>query len=284
MKMKLILALMLICAHAHGQKIIDGSMSTFDAGSGLNRARGRVQGQTFIHKFGEAPDFDTGDGEVTIWDGANDGTIDAMVYTYSTTNDIDSVISSSVSDVGDVEIQGLDTDYVLTNQTVTLTGQTRVAIPTPLRRVFRMKNVGSTNFVGNVCTYITNAPTTSGDVDLATDVRSCVNNGNNQTLMAIYTIPAGKTGYLRSFFASTSGGSRSTNYKIKLLARPLGQVFQLKHVASLVDSGTSHFNHEYVEPEVFAEKTDIHMTAETTESAISASAVACGFDIVIVDN
>jgi len=281
---RLIIALCLISGLAYGQKIIDGSMSTFDAGSGLNRARGRVQGQSFIHKFGNAPDFDTGDGEVSLWDGANDASIDAMTYTYSTTNDIDSVISSSVTDVGAVEIQGLDVNYDLTNQTVTLNGQTRVAIPTTLRRVFRMKNVGATNFVGNVCTYITNAPTSSGVVDLNTDVRSCVDNGNNQTLMAIYTIPAGKTGYLRSFFAATSGGSRSTNYKIRLKARSLGGVFQLKHINALVDSGSSHFQHEYVEPEVFAEKTDIEMTAETTEGAITGSGVSGGFDIVLVDN
>ena len=280
---RLIIALCLISGLAYGQKIIDGSMSTFDAGSGLNRSRGRVTGQTFIHKFGEATDFDTGDLEVSLTDLSNDAVTDLMQYVYSTTNDIDSVISSSASDTGAVELQGLASDYSLTNQTVTLNGQTRVAIPTPLRRVFRMKNVGSTNFVGNVCTYITNAPTSSGVVTLNTDVRSCVNNGNNQTLMAIYTIPLGKKGYMRSFFAATSGGSRSTNYKIRLKARPLGGVFQLKHVTSLVDAGTTHFNHVYVEPEVFASGTDIEMTAETTESAISGSAVSGGFDIVLVD-
>src|SRR5210317_793686 len=42
--------------------------------SGLAIAKGDVYGHSVVHKFGAAFDFDTGDNEVTVWDGAEDGT------------------------------------------------------------------------------------------------------------------------------------------------------------------------------------------------------------------
>lgn len=263
---------------------VSGNLLTTDAENGLAISKGEVTGSTYIHKFGNAPDFDDGDGEVTIWDGADDASVDQMQYVFSDTNDIDSIISTSTADGQDVEIQGLDVNWALTNQTVTLTGQTRVAIPTALRRVFRMKNVGTSNLAGIVSCYVTNAPTVAGVVTDSTLVRSVVNNGNNQTLMAVYSVPASTTGYLRSFFASTAGANKASNYKVRLKARPFGQVFQVKHVTALAQNGTSHFQHVYDEPEVYAEKTDIVITVETTASPITASDIAAGFDLVIVDN
>ncbi len=50
----------------------DGFLSTIDNSNGLSIARGNVSGLSFIHKFGNAPDFDSGDNIVSIWDGADD--------------------------------------------------------------------------------------------------------------------------------------------------------------------------------------------------------------------
>lgn len=266
---------------------VSGHLLVADSHDGLGIASGEVAGHTFVHKFGNTPDFDSTDGTVDVWDGADDGGINAMVYTYSATADIGLLSSSSASDTEDIEIQGLDSNYDLVTQTVTLTGQTDVDISTTgvdLIRVFRMKNVGSNDLVGDV--YIrTNGSGQSGGVpSTANTVRAVINNGNNQTLMAIYTIPNGKTGYLRSFFAGTAGASRTTNYVIDLYARPFGQVFQLKHKSALTENGTSYFQHKYVEPEVFAAKTDIVIRTTMTESPITDGAISAGFDIVLVDD
>ena len=261
----------------------DGHLQVANQHDGLAIAEGAVTGVSFIHKFGEAPDFDLSDSFVNIWDGANDAGIDAMTYTYSNTTNIDSLISSSASDVGTVSVQGLDVDWAITNQTVTLTGQTRVALPTPLRRVFRMINTSSNDWVGNISCYTTNSTTTAGVVNNKAAVRAHVVDGNNQTLMAVYTIPAGKTGYMRSWYASISGGNKTSNYKIRLRARPFGQVFQLKHTAAIAEGGTSSIQHTYVEPEVFAEKTDIELRVSATAN-VTGCAVSGGFDIVLVDN
>lgn len=264
----------------------DGDLTISDNSSGLAIAEGNVTGKTFIHKFGAAPDFDNGDGEVTIWDAAEDATAwELMSYVYSTTAAIDSISSTNNGDTQDIEIQGLDADYNLVTQTVTLTGQTRKALTTSLIRVFRAKNVGSTDLAGHVIIYEND--TTADDPGVPDDsnlIRAVVQPENNQTEMCVFTIPAGKTGYLRSWYASTAGASKNTEYIMRMKARPFGQVFQLKHRSAIADDGTSAKQHEYVEPEVFAAKTDVEMTVEITGSPITGAAIAAGFDIVLVDD
>jgi hypothetical protein len=260
---------------------VNGNLLTRDNGSGLSIAEGKLSGYSFVHKFGAAPDFDTGDGEITVWDGAEDNVAwENMVYDYSATADIAYATSASTADTVSIEVQGLDGNYTPLTQTVTLTGQTSVTFATNYIRVFRIKNVDSTNLDGHV--FVSSGIGGAGGVPTAATIRAIVHPENNQTEMAVYTVPAGKTGYLRRIYASTTGGIRASNYIIRLKARPFGQVFQLKFKASISDDAP--LDHVYEEPEKFTEKTDIEVTAETTETNITASAVIAGFDIVLVDN
>jgi hypothetical protein len=249
--------------------------------NGLAIAKGDVSGSTLLHKFGDAPDFDISDGFVTIWDGANDGGINAMAYTYSATADITQVSSSNAADSTETEVQGLDSSYELTNQTVTLNGQNAVLLPTPLIRVFRAKNENGTVFLGDIYISTSGATLSSGVPTVVTEVRAVTRAEHQQTLMAIYTIPAGKTGYMRDWFVSASGAKKNSAHQIHLAARKFGGVFQTKHVSSIQTDGTSYIQHKYQEPEVFAEKTDIEMHANTDSDQ---AGIAAGFDIVLIDN
>ena len=226
---------------------------------------------------------------MTVWDGANDSDIGEMQYTYSTSNAIDSVSSTSAGATQDIEIQGLYDDgagnWLNITQTVTLTGQARVAIPQPLIRVFRMVNVSSTDIGAGVWVYCyENTAITGGRPNDTTTIRAVIDNGNNQTLMAVYTIPSGLTGYMRDWYSSTAGANKATNYVIDLKARPDGQVFQTKHRAALDVGGTTYVQHKYEEPELFAEKTDLEMRCQLTASGTTGAAVSAGFDIVLVEN
>lgn len=260
---------------------LDGDLTISDNSTGLAISQGSVTGVANVNKFGNAPDFDTTDGEVDIWDGADDGNESIMTYTFSTTADIDRLSSSDAGDTQDIEVQGLDANYDLVLQTITLTGQTPVALTTPLIRVFRLKNVGATDIVGRVFCFV-NGATTGGVPNTVTDIRAIIDNGNNQTEMAIYTVPAGKTGYIREIYASTAGGSRPTNYVVKMKIRPFGQVFQLKHRRSINDD--KDLEKKFDTPEKATEKADIVITAETTENSINGSSMSAGFDIVLIDN
>ena len=258
----------------------DGNLKVTEAENGLAIAKGLVVGSTFVHKFGKAPDFDISDGYVSVWDGADDGALNQMQYVYSTSAIIDSISSSNAGDLHPIKIQGLDENWEVVTQTKTLNGQNRIALDTPMIRVFRMKNDGVTDLSGNVFCYENTALSAGAPID-TTKVRAVINNGNNQTLMAIYTIPAGKTGYARDWYVSAAGARKTSVHNVRLWGREFGHVFQLKHDVSIAIAGTSYLQHKYEEPEMLGEKTDMEMRCNTDEDAAGISA---GFDIVLVDN
>jgi len=261
----------------------EGKVLISDAESAREIASGRVTGKSSVNKFGSAPDFDSADSWTTMWDGADDSGIDEMQYNYSSSAAIDS-LSSDAADTVDIEVQGLDDNYEFVVQTITLTGLTRVALTTALRRVFRLKNVDSVDLTGNVYCFENTADTTPADgvPDDTTKIRAMIHVGNNQTLMAVYTVPAGKTAYLENWFASLSGIVPSgVNVRVKIFVRPFGQVFQVKHESALADDGTSHSQHIWCIPEVVTEKSDIEIKVLSDDLVTS---VAGGFDIVLEDN
>ena len=248
----------------------------------LRLAQGLVSGHSFVHKFGNAPDFDAADGTVTVWDGADDAHVDAMAYVYSTTADINRV-SSSAADSFSLEIQGLGADTLALVDTVTVAGQAKVTISPAFFRVFRMRNINSVDNVGHVYAYADCA--ISSGVPAQTDsVRAVVQPGNNQTLMSIYTVPVNKTAYMPSWYAATAGANRSSNYVIELRARQRQGVFQLKHVTALGDAGTSSYQHKYEVPEMFNSGVDIEMRANMQTGGGVAASVSTGFDLILIDN
>lgn len=262
-----------------------GNLKTTDAESGLAIAKGDVIGTTFVHKFGNAKDFDTADNEVTIWDGAEDGEPwELMNYVYSTTADIDSISSSSNSDSQNISIQGLDSNYNLVNQIITLNGQTRVALITPLIRVFRAFNDNGVDLLGHVIVYV-NGAISGGIPTNKSDIRAIVDPINQQTLMCVYTIPNGKTGFMRDWYMATSGGNKSSNYVVRLVSRNENKVFRTKHKSAMDSLAPIPYQHQYTEPEVFAERTDIEMRVQSIASPVSTgNSVSAGFDIVLIDN
>ena len=248
---------------------------------GLSIARGFVQGITSIHKFGNAPDFDSGDLEVDLWTGANDAGPNLMQYTYSTSPDINRLSSSIDTDTQDIEIQGLDKNYKFVIQTITLTGQTPAPLENDLYRVLRMRNMGATNLAGTVYCFV-NVATTAGVPDTLANIRGMIPIGSNQTKAAIHTIPASSKGYLFSFFASLSGAKKEASYTIRLYARPYGGVFQLQHESSIANT-MGFFHIPFYVPKVFEARTDIALRALTVTGGITESNIAGGFELIIAD-
>jgi len=236
-------------------------------------ALGRVRGYEVYNKFGENPDIDTGTDPEDVWDFGG-------IYTFSTTADIDTVSSSDAGDNQDISIQGLDENWNMITQTATLNGQTKVTLTTPLIRVFRMANSDDTNLAGTMYCYVDGA-ITAGVPDTDADVRAVIINGNNQTLMCIFTIPAGYTGmFLGGYVATTKSSGNSATFAWK--ARGFGGVFQVKSKIGVVGTGSSAWTYHYGVPVVLPEKTDIKITCEEVEA--NNTAVSGGFDMVLIDN
>jgi len=103
-------------------------------------------------KFGKSSALSTGSLQ-TVWTvGGNE--------TYVSANTIDSISSSSVNDQEEIYIEGhtvtgtgVDQKFTFVSQTVTLNGQTRVALPIPLARVSMAYNNNGTLLVGRVVVY-----------------------------------------------------------------------------------------------------------------------------------
>ena len=247
----------------------------------LNIAQGNVVGVGSEHKFGRGANIDTADGFVVLWDGAEYN--DALkVYTYSPDNtaDIDRISSDNNNDTEPIEIIGLDANGDLVTQTKTLTGQTPVALDTSLWRVFRLENIGTSDLLGNAFCFV-NVATTLGVPDTLTNIRAMIGDGNNQTLMALYTVPNNITAYMISWFGALSSAKASSFNNFEIRARPFGSVFKLKHTSTLSSAGTSHIQHAFVVPQDFPAKTDFAMLSD---SSVNDNAVSAGFDLILIDD
>jgi len=247
----------------------------------LEASRGNIPGTSTVHKFGLASSIDTGDGVVDVWDGVDDtlGTGKIPSYTFSTSADITLISSTSAADTQVVSVQGLDANWDLVEQEVTLTGQTAATLTTALIRVFRVYNAGSVDFAGNIFICTTGTTFTAGVPQTAANVRAVVKDGDNQTQMAIYTVPRNHTLYITHGWSNLSKPA-TTEAVVQIFRRPFESVFRVLHTLALQTSGTSSEHRPYMVPLRIPEKTDIVYRAQVYSSA---SAVSAGFHGILVE-
>jgi len=252
--------------NAVGQPILRTTGSNVIANISLGSGFGQ------IHKFGAVPSMSQNT-EGTIWDE------DDTIYPWSTI-DANGVLTVSVvapnnegsartTHNGDtVEIQGLDGDYNLQTETVTISGSSATTTNN-FKRVFRARFIAATGFDPNSERILIK----SGSTTVAKILEDF-----GQTLMSIYTIPADKTGYLMRLDVTAQGTATGS---FKLFARPGGAgSFQLKHVAEVNGVG-GPYQLEYPIPQSFPEKSDIDARMHTLSNN---GRYTCTFDILLVDN
>jgi hypothetical protein len=258
----------------------DGSVVTPD-----NRFPVDIEGQTIninplpsttgfgqIHKFGAVPAMSQ-DTAGTIWD-END-----TVYPWATV-DANTVLTVSVvapnnegsartTHNGDtVEIQGLDGNYDLQTETVTISGSSATTTNT-FKRVFRARFTNGGSFDPNSERILIK----SGGTTVAKILEDV-----GQTLMSVYTIPAGYTGHLMRLDVTAQGTATGS---FNLFCRPGGVgSFQIKHTAEVNGVG-GPYQLQYPIPQSLAEKTDIDARMHTQSNN---GRYTCTFDILLVQN
>lgn len=251
--------------------------STGDAS--LDIAAGNISGATSINKFGGG--FESAaNTKSDIWDnGANNA-----VYDFPTTATITharAAVDSATTQGMVVQVQGLDANWDLVLQEVTLdatTSTVEVALTTALIRVFRMKV--HDNLVADQDIWV-------GATGMAVGtVNGVIQAGNNQTLMAIYTVPAGYTAYMANYYCTVGNElaanktPATTTVGLWAADRASGYEFQLKHVLS-INAGQSSGQHDFSPYTKFTEKTDIKLTSTCiTEPGY----IHGGFDLVLIAN
>jgi len=172
---------------------------------------------TPIHRLGTNTDIDIASGFEDIWD--KGGT-----YNIPTAARIHNIKSTSTSDdegnVGaeKVYVCGLDADYRMQTETVTMDGTTNS--PTINSYVFiDCLRVTQSNSGANDATNVGNISA----VAVTDSVTSClISAGNNQSMMTPLIVPEGKGGIVTGFYAmeSSKGSARGS---VRMTVRPLGE-------------------------------------------------------------
>jgi len=240
----------------------------------LQLSRGQVYNHSVVNKFGASPEVALNVRE-DVWDGAGQ-------YTFLTTAAITHIragVNSAITRDATIEVQGLDADWNLVVQTKDLDGTnstTEVILGNPLIRVFRMKVLEDA---------VMDQAIWAGDDDFVVGAASAIIGiGNNQTLMAIYTVPAGCTALMTSYYGdvvdATNKTPTSTEIGMWAADRANGYEFQLKHQKGVAE-GTGGFRHEFYPYYKFNEKTDIKITALPADEPAH---VHAGFDLILVKN
>jgi len=225
----------------------------------LKVAQGEVDGHSFINKFGANFSVNTNTGPETIW-------TQGGMYPWATltTASVLTVVSTEVADTDSIEIQGLDANYNVITENLTMTGTTPVTTVNSFLRVFRVIY----NHEGVNAGVVT--------LSVGAVVVARVDVGLGQTLMCVYTIPAGYTGYLLQVSATAQ---KDKDSQIRLLQRPLNSSFKIAHIAE-VSSGNYH--HIPKIPLRFVEKTDIDFVAAEAET--NGTKITGTFEILLVRN
>ena len=222
---------------------------------GLSIQKGIVDNFSGIHKYGLNTAVGSSDFE-TVWDGNN-------TYTYPSSSGTATATSSDTSsdNTGTVKIFGLDSNYDLAEETLTIGGS---AGTTSFIRVFRAlmvsANTGNTN-VGTIT--ITVSSTTVAQIRA----------GYGQTLMCVYTIPRKFNGFLMQI---DLGSSKDLENEIRFISKEIdnGNVWNTK---AFITTRGGFVEKNYAVPVKFTEKTDLELVAK----ASATSSVSAGFELIL---
>ena len=221
---------------------------------GLSIQKGLVENYSGINKFGL--NTSVGSSFETIWDGNN-------TYSYPSSAGTATATSSDTGsdNTGTVEIQGLDSNYDLATETLTIGG---AAGSTSFIRVFRavMKtaNTGTSN-VGTIS--ITVSSTTVAQIRPT----------YGQTLMCVYTVPRKHNAYLMQLDV---GSSKDLENEVRFVTKEIenGNVWNTK---AFITTRGGFVEKNYAVPVIIPAKTDIELIAK----ASATSAVSGGFELIL---
>ena len=228
----------------------------------LQVVRNQIENHKTVFKFGFNPDVNSS--EETIWDVGG-------IYAYPSSAVAMTVTTDAGTPANDngvkVIVFGLDEDYNEVNQEVTLAGAGTATTTQTFIRVFRAYVSGSQAPTGNL--NITNGGTTYARITL----------GENQTLMALWTVPAGYTGFLDHVNIATGTTNANQYVTAQIVQRTQGGVFRVMMKQTLSSGGVADFLLRY--PIEISEKTDLEVRAESSGSN---NLISANFSIVYVKN
>ena len=243
----------------------------------LSISAGDLRDYQSLHASGLLRELDITGCPADIW--YNGG-----VYTFSTEAVTHYISSSNDSDTVEMKVFGLDENWEEQTQLITLVGQAKTAIPGTWIRINGLKNPDDTAFQGNVYVY-ENDDVTVGVPDTASKIRAIAEPGLQIYRGTIFTVPAGKTGYITKAISNVGPKTGTTlNNKateLGIYIRNFGSVFRTLalRVASLYENTLMH---EFPVPYKVEEKTDIKVTC--TECFVNDTKIFAAIYYILEDN
>lgn len=231
-----------------------GANEPFD----LHVQRGFIEGHFTVQKFGFATSVSGT--EVPVWDGGS-------LYTYATSaGPITMAATSGTNTTSRILIQGLDADYNLQEETLTLNATTTVTSANNYLRIFRTQTVNDVNVAEQVNFYLDG------------NRNGVIEPNENQSLMALYTIPAGYTGFLNQINISSGTAQPNQFIRVRVKEREFGGVFQTKAKYTV---SNSFVEERYTYPLVIPEKADLQITAISSSNI---NEIATIFNLLLIKN
>lgn len=229
----------------------------------LNVSRGKTRGASQIHKFGATPSQSINT-TASIWDKGD------TLYPWSAFDTPGVLVGAQVGadDNGKVvTIEGLDENFELISEEFILSSAGTVTGTKTFKRVYRGyvssgagTNVGQLNF-------------SRGGTQVLRILA-----GAGQTLMAVYTVPAGYTGYLYQGVATAQSGADATGY-MYVRYNSVATIFRIGHTFEVAGGG--EYTYKFAFPQEMPEKTDIdvRLTTRSNNGRFTAT-----FDILLIKN
>ena len=253
----------------------------------LEISRDRVLGISHINKYGRNPDCDQAASATavnigrSIWDGGIAGAVNWLAPTVSRIHQLKSTDADDDTDGGGtnagartVQIYGLDSNYALFNETLTLNGTGNVATAS-YTMIYRMivRTAGGTGW---------NEGTITATADGDSTVTAQITIGNNQTLMTQFMIPANTKGYITNY----SGTLKKTGGVAKfadmfLMSMEFGEVWRLRESGSCASDGQNKFSHDFRPYKTLQAKELIEIVANPSADAQDVSA---SYDLILIDD
>ncbi len=232
---------------------------------GIGISAGDFANMSAVHKFGLVEGTNTSNWS-TVWTPAD--TASTILYPWNHPSGSVSVTSTSPQDAPagsgalSIVVQGLDLFFNPVEEEILLNGSNPVSGNEQFVRVFRA--------------FISSGNTNVGDVNIRIGgiLVSQVAAGYGQTLQCTYTIPAGKTGYIKNIATSTS---KQQEIVLAIFQRSFGGVFRVATTIALYQMSA---NQTFEVPIKLTEKTDIDVRIKGSTNAT----VSCDFEVIMIDN
>ena len=238
----------------------------------FNIAKGIIPGLSTYFKFGRS--VAVGTTESVIWDGGGN-------YTFLTAAEKMDIVSDDVLDnvtgsgARTILVLGLGVDFKEIAEVVVMDGTNIKTTQQSFIRVFR-----SLVLTSGINSPISDA--NKGNITITshdtTVLQAKILISNGQTLMAVYTVPAGKTAYVTGATLSCGQGKQCL-FKAKFRNGPTSEyAFSVKFSLDLYQN--SYFG-TFATPLRMPEKTDACWTAQTAVGTIEA---VVSFGMILEDN